>query len=202
MHSFIRPGCCGRRFASCRFITHGRLENNTVLFPYLSIWLDPGDYGKYFINAGHSVAFMLLAGLTEPDAIDIVIDPIANKPAEVPDWLRVADAQLNWQNKTQRDDGAFYCRGMTRQWLSMSVSPEELRLRCDVIAAGGLVFIHPMITTTFTFAALSIGSLTATEVFLCYWQAGQAEIAVLIPAVRANILTVMVNHLTRSLFSL
>ncbi|MEP5153123.1 glycoside hydrolase family 9 protein [Planktotalea sp.] len=88
-------------------------------------WLDAGDYGKYSVNGAYSVSLMLLTGLIAPEALDHAVTPVANTAAGVPDWLRVADGQLEWLYKMQRADGAVYHKATTRKWPMMSDTPED-----------------------------------------------------------------------------
>jgi len=88
-------------------------------------WYDAGDYGKYAVNGAFSVSLMLLTGLIAPEALNHAISPVGNSNADVPDWLRVADAQLDWLLKMQRADGAVYHKATTQRWPSMRASPED-----------------------------------------------------------------------------
>ncbi len=108
-------------------------------------WFDAGDYGKYAVNGAHSAALMLLTGLHAPKALEHPIDPVANVEADVPDWLRVVDVQLDWLSKMQRADGAVYHKATTQKWPSMSVTPED---------DGAIKWLMPVTTTaTANFAA-------------------------------------------------
>jgi len=88
-------------------------------------WFDAGDYGKYSVNGGFSVSLMLLTGLLAPDVLDHTIDPITGRKSNQDDWLTIAEAQLEWLIKMQREDGAVYHKAATQRWPGMNVRPEE-----------------------------------------------------------------------------
>ena len=88
-------------------------------------WYDAGDYGKYTVNGAYAVSMMMLTGLNASTALDHPIDTVANAPADVPDWLRVVDVQLDWLLKMQCADGAVYHKAATQKWPSMSTAPED-----------------------------------------------------------------------------
>ena len=114
-------------------------------------WLDAGDYGKYAVNGAYSVSLMLLTGLVAPDALAHDIGQVANTPADVPDWLRVADAQLDWLYKMQREDGAVYHKATSQDWPSMSATPE------DDLAVKWLMPVTTTATANFA-AAMSLAA--------------------------------------------
>lgn len=86
-------------------------------------WFDAGDYGKYTVNGAYSVGLMLLTGLLAPDALDHAIDPLAGGREGRPDWLDVAEAQLDWLVKMQAPDGGANHKATTRDWPGLDVSP-------------------------------------------------------------------------------
>jgi len=88
-------------------------------------WYDAGDYGKYSVNGAYAATMMLLTGLIAPEPLGHTIDPVANAPAEVADWLRVLDAQLGWLINMQRADGGVYHKVTTQKWPAMSTTPED-----------------------------------------------------------------------------
>lgn len=90
-------------------------------------WFDAGDYGKYSVNGAYSVSLMLLTGLIAPEVLSHDIDTVANAPADARDWLRVADNELRWLYKMQREDGAVYHKATSRKWPSLSIAPEDDR---------------------------------------------------------------------------
>jgi len=75
------------------------------------------------------------------------------------------------------------------------ITPTEIRR--DVLAASGFVLILLIIATIFTVFATAISSLSNSELFLAFWPAGQAEIAVLSLAAGANVGIIVAHHLTR-----
>lgn len=114
-------------------------------------WFDAGDYGKYTVNGAYSVSLMLITGLIAPETLSHDIDKVANAPAGVADWLRVADNELDFLYKMQRADGAVYHKATSRKWPSLSATPEDDR---------GLKWLMPVTTTaTANFAsAMSLGA--------------------------------------------
>ena len=86
-------------------------------------WFDAGDYGKYTVNGAYSVGLMLLTGLLAPEALDHAIDPLAGGREGRPDWLDVAEAQLDWLVKMQAPDGGANHKATTRDWPGLDVSP-------------------------------------------------------------------------------
>lgn len=114
-------------------------------------WFDAGDYGKYAVNGAYSVSLMLITGLIAADTLSHDINKVANANANVADWLRVADSQLNWLYKMQRADGAVYHKATSRKWPSLSASPEDDR---------AIKWLMPVTTTaTANFAsAMSLGA--------------------------------------------
>ncbi len=70
-------------------------------------------------------------------------------------------------------------------------------IRRDVLAASGFVLLLLLIAAVFTFIAVAISSISSSELFLSFWPAGQAEIAVLGLAAGANIGIVVAHHLVR-----
>ena len=86
-------------------------------------WFDAGDYGKYTVNGAYSVGLMLLTGLLAPEVLDHSIDPMAGGREGWPDWLGVAEAQLDWLVKMQAPDGGANHKATTRDWPGLDVSP-------------------------------------------------------------------------------
>jgi len=75
------------------------------------------------------------------------------------------------------------------------ITPKEIRR--DVLATGGFVLILLAIAAVFTLLASAVSSLNIKELFLAFWPAGQAEIAVLSLAAGANVGIVVAHHLLR-----
>ncbi len=75
------------------------------------------------------------------------------------------------------------------------ITPAEIRR--DILAASGFVIILLIISTIITFIASSISNLPVIELFLAFWPAGQAEIAVLSLAAGANVGIIVLHHLIR-----
>ncbi len=90
-------------------------------------WFDAGDYGKYSVNGAYSVSLVLLTGLLAPDALAHSISPIAGGEDSRPDWLDVADAQLDWLYKMQRADGGVNHKATTRDWPNLDTRPTDDR---------------------------------------------------------------------------
>lgn len=80
----------------------------------------------------------------------------------------------------------IYYRGITK-----------MEIRRDILAASGFVIILLAIAALFTFVATSISNLDSAELYLSFWPAGQAEIAVLSLAAGANVGIVVAHHLVR-----
>lgn len=114
-------------------------------------WFDAGDYGKYSVNGAYSVSLMLITGLIAQDVLSHDINKVANAPADVADWLRVADTELSWLYKMQRADGAVYHKATTRKWPSATAAPKDDR---------AIKWLMPVTTTaTANFAAaMSLGA--------------------------------------------
>lgn len=88
-------------------------------------WFDAGDYGKYTVNGAYSVALMLLTGLLAPQALDHPVEPLAGGRTDRPDWLDVAETQLDWLVKMQAPDGGANHKAATRDWPGLDVSPDD-----------------------------------------------------------------------------
>ncbi len=70
-------------------------------------------------------------------------------------------------------------------------------IKRDILAASGFVLILLLIAAVFTAIAVMISSMNATELFLAFWPAGQAEIAVLSLAAGAHVGIIVLHHLVR-----
>lgn len=88
-------------------------------------WFDAGDYGKYTVNGAYSVALMLLTGLLAPQVLDHPVEPLAGGRTDRPDWLDVAQTQLDWLVKMQAPDGGANHKAATRDWPGLDVSPDD-----------------------------------------------------------------------------
>jgi len=88
-------------------------------------WFDAGDYGKYTVNGAYSVALMLLTGLLAPQALEHPVEPLAGGRTNRPDWLDVAETQLDWLVKMQAHDGGANHKAATRDWPGLNVSPDD-----------------------------------------------------------------------------
>lgn len=75
------------------------------------------------------------------------------------------------------------------------ITPPEIRR--DILAASGFVVILLLIATMFTALAIAISDLEIIELFLAFWPAGQAEIAVMSLAAGANVGVIVAHHLVR-----
>ena len=75
------------------------------------------------------------------------------------------------------------------------ITPIEIRR--DILAASGFVIILLGIAALFTFTATLLSDLDSTEIYLAFWPAGQAEIAVLSLAAGINVGIVVAHHLVR-----
>jgi len=80
----------------------------------------------------------------------------------------------------------MYYRGIT-----------QAEIKRDVLAAAGFVAMLLAIAGIFTLIALLVSNLETVELFLAFWPAGQAEIAVLSLAAGANVSIVVAHHLLR-----
>lgn len=80
----------------------------------------------------------------------------------------------------------IYYRGIT-----------AIEIRRDVLAAGGFVLILLCVASVFMLIATKLSTLRSDELFLAFWPAGQAEIAVLSLAAGANVGIVVIHHLFR-----
>lgn len=70
-------------------------------------------------------------------------------------------------------------------------------IRRDILAASGFVIILLGIAAMFTGIANVVSSRNTTELFLAFWPAGQAEIAVLSLAAGTNVGIIVMHHLVR-----
>lgn len=75
------------------------------------------------------------------------------------------------------------------------ITPAEIRR--DILAASGFVVVLLLIAAVFTGIAIVISPLEISELFLAFWPAGQAEIAVLSLAAGANVGIIVAHHLVR-----
>jgi len=73
-------------------------------------------------------------------------------------------------------------------------------IRRDILSAAGFSLILLIVAAVFTALAYSISSLHPTELFLAFWPAGQAEIAVLSLAAGAPVGIVVTHHIVRIIF--
>lgn len=94
-------------------------------------WYDAGDYGKYVVPAGITVAQLMLAYERNPDAfhagqfyIDEVIDD--EDLGEIPDVLVECKEELKFLEQMQRPNGAlFYKVAGNESFPDMDVAPED-----------------------------------------------------------------------------
>ncbi len=73
-------------------------------------------------------------------------------------------------------------------------------IRRDILAASGFSLLLLLIAVIFTTIATLISVVEPTEMFLAFWPAGQAEIAVLSLAAGAQVGIVVTHHVVRIVF--
>ncbi len=78
------------------------------------------------------------------------------------------------------------------------ITPSEIRR--DILAASGFALLLVIIAAVFTTIASLVGAVKPTEMFLAFWPAGQAEIAVLSLAAGAQVGIVVTHHVVRIIF--
>lgn len=88
-------------------------------------WFDAGDYGKYTVNGAYSVALMLLTGVLASHVLDHSVEPLAGGRPDRPDWLSVAESQLDWLVKMQAPDGGANHKAASRDWPGLDVGPND-----------------------------------------------------------------------------
>jgi membrane AbrB-like protein len=69
--------------------------------------------------------------------------------------------------------------------------------RKDILAGLGFVFILTVVALLTIWIATRISDLPAAEIFLAFWPAGQAELAVLSLAAGANLGVIVLHHILR-----
>lgn len=79
-------------------------------------WHDAGDYNKYVVNAGISVASMLQAWEQFPDRLKGVALHLPESGNGIPDYLDEVKWELDWLLKMQAPDGSVYHKLSTQHF--------------------------------------------------------------------------------------
>ena len=87
-------------------------------------WHDAGDYGKYIVNAGISVATLLMAYESFPSKFSSDRTDIPESGNGIPDILDESRYEIRWMMTMQHWNGGVYCK-LTREQFSRFMMPQK-----------------------------------------------------------------------------
>ena len=90
-------------------------------------WYDAGDYGRYSVNGAWSAYMLLLSYAADTAAFPQSIEPLTRTDINRAALLDLVLPELEFLMKMQREDGAVYHKVNSRDWPSLTVSPQDDR---------------------------------------------------------------------------
>ena len=110
------------------FVTGDSVPERDRHVPAIGGWHDAGDYNKYVVNAGVTVASMLRAWHDFQAQVDSIELGIPESDGPLPDLLAEVKWELDWLLRMQADDGSVYHKLSAADY-SGFVRPEDDRDR-------------------------------------------------------------------------
>jgi endoglucanase len=98
-------------------------------------WHDAGDYGRYIVNSGITVATLLWAWELFPNALRRLSLSIPESGGKLPDYLAEVRWNLDWMLSLQDEDGGVWHKQTSEQFCGF-IMPEEDHLVSYVIGTG------------------------------------------------------------------
>jgi endoglucanase len=98
-------------------------------------WHDAGDYGRYIVNSGITVATLLWAWELLPNALRRLSLSIPESGGKLPDYLAEVRWNLEWMLSLQDIDGGVWHKQTSEQFCGF-IMPEDDQLISYVIGTG------------------------------------------------------------------